>query len=212
MHCCYIPLCLYLPSFSEWKGSFERSRQTAQHGDHRIDCISEAYKPKSDAKLSLRFEELVVRNALVRLNDGVADCTDTMSSFDQWRRRGHLLDSTHRHVHLDPVSRTSTVLHSIATLLHTQLVQCKTRQPALISNLRKIGQKLRSLSRAIGTSDGQTHTSSDLYSVQCPGFALSKKQWGPSPPFPPFSFPFPFPTPRQKFSVTSVGVIFNQWG
>ena len=35
----------------------------------------------------------------------------------------------------------------------------------------------------------------------------------PFPPFPsPLSFPLPFRLPRQKFSVTSVGVIFNQWG
>ena len=30
--------------------------------------------------------------------------------------------------------------------------------------------------------------------------------------FTPFSSRLLFPTPRQKFSVTSVGVIFNQWG
>ena len=49
-----------------------------------------------------------------------------------------------------------------------------------------------------------------------PGFDLSKKQWGsfPSPylPFPSPSLSAPFQPPRQKFSVTSVGVIFNQWG
>ena len=47
--------------------------------------------------------------------------------------------------------------------------------------------------------------------------SIRPKSSGGSFPFPSLLFPspsllFPFPTPRQKFSVTSVGVIFNQWG
>jgi len=36
-----------------------------------------------------------------------------------------------------------------------------------ISNSRRIGQKLQSLSSAIGSSDGQKNSSSDFTSVQC---------------------------------------------
>ena len=47
------------------------------------------------------------------------------------------------------------------------------------------------------------------------GSICPKSNGGPSPPLPSFAPPLPSFSifdPRQKFSVTSVGVIFNQWG